>query len=526
MSQDGVYKLQITNNSCSSYSPDYSYYPVHSGFTGDTLSFCGTTASTVNFTNTTTNATSYTWDFGDGVTSSAVNPSHTYLNTGTFTVKLTACGTTNCDSSTQVNYITVNPAPIAPVIIPSGTTLICSGGSAQLITSLVSGNNYQWYLNGAIISGAVDTTYSASLPGAYTVGVSNSFGCNILTVSATIGVDTNCVWPGDVDNNHSVDNFDLLPIGVYYSQTGNPRAMISNAWQAFPVADWGIAENPNSTDLKHADCNGDGIIDNNDTLAINLNFSLTHAIIPQNNNNRSINSDIYFVTATNSFHAGDTVHAEIWLGTASAPVANVYGVAFNVTYPSSMVVPGSERLRYTSGLLGTPGTDAITISKIAPLANTAYGAITRINHTDVNGFGKIADFSFIINSTVSNPAVINLSFSNTSGDDAAGTVLNFNPIADSVYVNQISTGITGSTASSSITIYPNPFTNQTTIYFRDEQKNTLVKLIDIVGNEVKTFVVDNANSAVIEKGEMKPGIYFVEITDSAHTTFNRKIVIQ
>lgn len=45
---------------------------------------------TVTFTNLSEDASSYLWDFGDGVTSTAVNPSHTYVSRGSKTVTLTA----------------------------------------------------------------------------------------------------------------------------------------------------------------------------------------------------------------------------------------------------------------------------------------------------------------------------------------------------------------------------------------------------------------------------------------------------
>ncbi len=44
----------------------------------------------VNFQNTSTGATSYSWNFGDGNTSTEANPSHTYRNPGKFQVVLTA----------------------------------------------------------------------------------------------------------------------------------------------------------------------------------------------------------------------------------------------------------------------------------------------------------------------------------------------------------------------------------------------------------------------------------------------------
>ena len=52
----------------------------------------GAAPLTVQFTNQTTgNATSYRWIFGDGGSSTAANPSHTFA-AGTYTVTLTATG--------------------------------------------------------------------------------------------------------------------------------------------------------------------------------------------------------------------------------------------------------------------------------------------------------------------------------------------------------------------------------------------------------------------------------------------------
>ena len=42
----------------------------------------------VTFTNCSENAKSYSWDFGDGVTSTDENPTHSYSNAGTYTVTM------------------------------------------------------------------------------------------------------------------------------------------------------------------------------------------------------------------------------------------------------------------------------------------------------------------------------------------------------------------------------------------------------------------------------------------------------
>ncbi len=60
-----------------------------------------------NFTNTSTDYSTSFWDFGDGSTSTARNPSHFYSTVGTFTAVLTVTGASGCTSQKSMK-ITVN----------------------------------------------------------------------------------------------------------------------------------------------------------------------------------------------------------------------------------------------------------------------------------------------------------------------------------------------------------------------------------------------------------------------------------
>lgn len=53
-------------------------------------SFQYDTCLTIQFRNESTNATSYRWEFGDGQTSTAVNPTHTYASKGIYHLKFSA----------------------------------------------------------------------------------------------------------------------------------------------------------------------------------------------------------------------------------------------------------------------------------------------------------------------------------------------------------------------------------------------------------------------------------------------------
>ncbi|MCP5094588.1 MAG: DNRLRE domain-containing protein, partial [Chloroflexi bacterium] len=94
----------------------------------------GTAPHTVNFTNQSTNADSYLWQFGDGITSTVENPVHTYVQTGTFSVVLTANGLGGSNIFTHTDYITVT----TPVI--SSTHLFTPTADAFVAAPLPNSN--------------------------------------------------------------------------------------------------------------------------------------------------------------------------------------------------------------------------------------------------------------------------------------------------------------------------------------------------------------------------------------------------
>ncbi len=80
-------------------------------------------------------------------------------------------------------------------------------------------------------------------------------------------------------------------------------------------------------------------------------------------------------------------------------------------------------------------------------------------------------------------------------------------------------------ADLTLTIYPNPLTTQTTISFEKAQKNTVIRIADILGQELfstnfsgKTLVIDRAGLAA--------GIYFLQIMDAQKRMLTKKIVMQ
>jgi len=116
---------------------------VVANFTAPVVTSCSA-PFTVNFNNTSNNGTTFAWDFGDGGTSTANNPSHVYNTTGTYTVTLDANGgTCGTDNITMVDFITIdNLLPCIATMPASGTGNLQTACSGTLYDSGGPSANY------------------------------------------------------------------------------------------------------------------------------------------------------------------------------------------------------------------------------------------------------------------------------------------------------------------------------------------------------------------------------------------------
>ena len=108
----GTYSLVITQGLCSSdpvsttiNATDIVPVPVAAFDATPAIPGTGAVPLTVSFKNQSTNADSYLWDFGDGSTSTVVNPQHTYTSKGSFTVKLTATNKGACSNTISLGKL-------------------------------------------------------------------------------------------------------------------------------------------------------------------------------------------------------------------------------------------------------------------------------------------------------------------------------------------------------------------------------------------------------------------------------------
>ena len=137
----------------------------------------------VTFTDSSTNGpTSWSWNFGDSSTSTAQNPTHTYVNAGYYTVALTATNAYGNNTCTKSNYITAT-GPMAPA--PSFTSSLPTSGLAPLAlnftdTSVNNPTSWSWTFGDGGTSTAQNPSHTFTSAGMYTVALTatNSLGSN------------------------------------------------------------------------------------------------------------------------------------------------------------------------------------------------------------------------------------------------------------------------------------------------------------------------------------------------------------
>ena len=194
-SKVGKYKviLRVTNEAGSNTITKSNYITVTTGFQDSVAEFSASPTSgnsplTVAFKDKSTGTpTSWKWNFGDGTSSTAKNPTHKYSKAGKYTVTLTATNAAGSKTVKKSNYITVTTAATKPVADFWGSQ---PSGNAPLKvtfteTSKGSPTSWKWNFGDGKSSTEKSPTHTYSAAGTYTVK---------LTATNAAGSSTKTKW--------------------------------------------------------------------------------------------------------------------------------------------------------------------------------------------------------------------------------------------------------------------------------------------------------------------------------------------
>jgi gliding motility-associated-like protein len=196
-------------------------------FSATPTSGCGPLS--VQFIDNSTNTPVFwSWDFGNGQTSSSQNPAVTYGTAGTYTVTLISRNSSGSDAVRKTGYITVYPYPIAS--FNSNTTLACTPANVQFTDNSTPGQgsitSWTWNFSDGTTSNQQSPTHTFSQPGYYGVSltVTNSGGCSNTASSSRYLRLVDGIQPNFVFNQTST-SCSAPFVGTLLNQTSGPGTL-------------------------------------------------------------------------------------------------------------------------------------------------------------------------------------------------------------------------------------------------------------------------------------------------------------
>jgi len=154
-----------------------------------------TNALVVTFKNLSQNASTYYWQFGDGTTSTDTLPTHVYVTSGRYTVKLVARSSAGYSSDTSMPVIAAAPAT-------SGFTTTASGVLVSFNNTSVSMDSCVWdFGDNSAESRATAPSHVYPSAGQYDVTLTvYGIAGDVVKKTETITVSGNCISGGGFES--------------------------------------------------------------------------------------------------------------------------------------------------------------------------------------------------------------------------------------------------------------------------------------------------------------------------------------
>ncbi len=439
----------------------------------------------------------------------------------TSTAYTISCSATNSVGTSYDSTFVVSVFE-TPTVTFSGSNSFCQGSSTNIsasptIVSASSTLSYNWSPSTGLSSTnnlnvsanpAANTTYTLSL----------AIGTCTNAVQFPVTIDNTCrnVWPGDVNNDGIANNLDVLELGLHFNQTGPGRATQSNNWFPFYVNIWsGMLSN--AQNLSYSDCNGDGIINSNDTAAIFYNYGFMHS---RPNTSYSVNPLLTIVPDQASVNKGAWGTASVYLGDASSTISSINGLVFSLMFDPAMIAANGMYVEYPVSFLNASNQN-LKFGKADYSSGMLYTAVTHTNNSNVSGSGKIAIIHYRINPNLTNNGVLTLGLVQAIQSNASGALATVT--SGSASVNALITGIYELEEAGNISVYPNPANQYVTL----SSTNMLdkIELFNVTG----TLLLSEKASGTtyqLDLSTLATGVYFITVSGNKAGAIRKKIVVQ
>jgi hypothetical protein len=323
-----------------------------------------------------------------------------------------------------------------------------------------------------------------------------------------------CVWPGDANADGIVNNKDLLTLGFAMGTKGPARGAGANTWFGQNAANWNNPFAPLPTDLKHADCNGDGRVNQQDAGLVVQNYGRTGKVVPGAPLTKK-GLPFSFNVLTPGASVGDLVEVEVLLGAPGEPVTNLYGLTFEVGI-SPNILDSAFRMEYYPNSWLNLNAPALHLST-NPGAQRLESAFTRTNGEPISGQGAIGKFSFIIIDILDggrpeDSLFYTLTLTNSNlqwGDGVLTNGTNFQ-----LQVPFAGTEQRQATAlpDAALTLYPNPASERLQLQLQGQGRFEALRVLDLGGRLCLERQGLASETLSLDIAALPAGVYLLQAT--------------
>lgn len=431
-------------------------------------------------------------------------------------VYATYINTNQCTSVDSILF-TLN---LSPVVFGGFDTTICYKGVIAL-TGTGTATSYTW--SNSIQNNIPFVASNLSSGGHYYVVTgTGSLGCTSKD-SIYIQVDPSCaiVWPGDVDENGIVNTNDFLTLGIAYGYNLPARTPTSNVWGPWPSVGAIYPIPSTNYTVCFTDCDGSGVVDLSDTLAINLNFAQTHLVRPLNNSITTATANLYLQFNKPIYNSNDTIIADIYLGNSSAQIFNFYGTSFYMNYDQSKFKPNGVSVEFNNSWIGINNVSKINFKRIEQSIGRIDFSIVKITHNDTIGDGKICTVKAILRDSLKVTNTI-FELKDAIKMNKIGVISNLISRTDTIAINASDIGLIQNTSNIFLKIAPNPTSGY--VKLLSSEIISSIEVIDALGRK-KMEVFVGRKGHTLNLDELSRGVYILKtITQDGSSRYDRIIL--
>ncbi len=325
------------------------------------------------------------------------------------------------------------------------------------------------------------------------------------------------VWPGDANYDLTADMNDLFYLGWAYGSTGTLRTSGTNNWQAEPSADWGQST-AYGTEFKHADCNGDGTINDDDTTAILLNYGQGHAFkMAHSHQIASLSNyrNIGITPSSGTIGTNQALALNLSLPISMSSPNDLMGIAFRLHVPAGFIASLTSS-DFSNSFVGTKGSTLMTISKAVLAQDHIDICLVRKDQQNTTAGGTLADINLLTSNFGSSGTGV-FSISHIRAVTYQGAYL---PVgAGTASVNFVAATGIQKINTELIKVGPNPANDKIMIDGLTER--TSFEILNVIGQPVLKATCDNKK--FIDVAALEKGAYFIKL-NTAQGVVTRKFI--